>query len=74
MREKILERIELLRHQMIAIGLEHGLDHPEVLQYSQKIDQLHNKLLELDKSELKSKQLKRNYYTFFLCESRAHFA
>lgn len=71
MRDKLLEKIELLRQQMIEIGLERGLDSPEVLECSQKIDQLHNKLLELDKNE---KPLKRNVYSFFLYESRAHFA
>ncbi|MGD8192098.1 Spo0E family sporulation regulatory protein-aspartic acid phosphatase [Brevibacillus ginsengisoli] len=74
MRDKLLEKIELLRQQMIEIGLERGLDHPEVLECSQKIDQLHNELLELDKNEVKSNKLKRNYYSLFLYESRAHFA
>ncbi|MGC5328232.1 Spo0E family sporulation regulatory protein-aspartic acid phosphatase [Brevibacillus sp. SYSU BS000544] len=75
MREQILEKIELLRQQMISIGLEHGLDHPDVLFYSQQIDLLHNKLLEIEKEDWKNNQLKRKIcYKFFLYESRAHFA
>lgn len=74
MREQILEKIELLRQQMISCGLEQGLDHPDVLFYSQQIDLLHNKLLEIEKEDWKSNHLKRKYYNFFLYESRAHFA
>ncbi|UFJ39663.1 aspartyl-phosphate phosphatase Spo0E family protein [Brevibacillus humidisoli] len=72
MREKLLEKIELLRQQMIHVGLELGLDHPDVLSYSQEIDRLHNQLLELDCKQRKSG--KRPYYRFYISEEQANFA
>ncbi len=73
MRDKLLEKIELLRQKMVELGLECGLDHPDVLDYSQKIDQLHNALLELDKD--KSRSVAKNpYYRFFVREGQANFA
>jgi len=70
MREKLLEKIELLRQQMVKIGLESGLDHPDVLEYSQKIDKLHNVLLEMEKQSQQAKQP----YRLFVFESQANFA
>ncbi|MBO8163393.1 MAG: aspartyl-phosphate phosphatase Spo0E family protein [Brevibacillus sp.] len=72
MREKLLEKIELLRQQMIHIGLERGLNHPDVLFYSQEIDQLHNQLLEMDR-KLRNAE-KRSYYRFYMCEKQANYA
>lgn len=74
MREILLEKIELLRQQMVQVGLECGLDHPEVLEYSKKIDQLHNELNYIDHSL--SKELVRNKqpYRFYLLETKANFA
>ncbi len=69
MREKLLEKIELLRQQMVKIGLESGLDHPDVLEYSRKIDQLHNALLEMEYQSKKKKP-----YRLFVFENKAHFA
>lgn len=73
MREKLLEKIELLRQQMVKIGLECGLDHPDVLEYSKRIDQLHNKLMEIDHSLSKVGQ-KKKPYRFYILESKANFA
>lgn len=44
------DQIETLREQMIEAALLLGLNHPHVLQFSQKIDEKHNKILGL-KSE-----------------------
>lgn len=72
MRENLLEKMELLRQQMILIALEFGLDHPDVLSYSQEIDRLHNQLLQLDSKQGRSE--KRHKYRLYICEKRAHFA
>lgn len=68
MREKLLEKIELLRQQMVKVGLESGLNHPDVLEYSRKIDQLHNALLEMER------QSNKKPYRLFVFESQANFA
>ncbi|WP_139490772.1 aspartyl-phosphate phosphatase Spo0E family protein [Brevibacillus dissolubilis] len=68
MRDSILEKIELLRQQMVKNGLELGLSHPDVLEYSQRIDRLHNQLLELDSAQGKQP------YRFVVFEKQAHFA
>jgi len=73
MRDKLLEKIELLRQQMVKIGIEHGLDHPEVLLYSKKIDELHNELMRMDQGLSKASR-KRKPYRFYIMESKAHFA
>lgn len=47
--EEYLEEIEKLRKKMIATALLHGINHPKVLWYSQKIDKKHNSILERKK-------------------------
>ncbi len=54
MREKLIDEMELLRKQMMKIGMECGLDHPDVILYSQKIDELHNVLLKIDRQDCPS--------------------
>jgi hypothetical protein len=49
--ENYLEEMEKIRKKMIATALVHGLDHPKVLVYSQKIDEKHNLILEKEKSK-----------------------
>jgi hypothetical protein len=39
---KLLIKIELLRHVMQSLGLRKGIDHPDVLLISQKLDMLIN--------------------------------
>ncbi len=73
MRELLLEKIELLRQQMVALGLECGLNHPKVLEYSQKIDQLHNELNQLDHGLSKTEKNKKPY-RFYILENKAFFA
>ncbi|GAA4723127.1 aspartyl-phosphate phosphatase Spo0E family protein [Brevibacillus fulvus] len=73
MRDKLLEKIELLRQQMVKIGLECGLDHPDVLEYSKRIDQLHNQLIEMDHS-LSKVESKSKTYGFYILENKANFA
>ncbi|MFB4163138.1 Spo0E family sporulation regulatory protein-aspartic acid phosphatase [Alteribacillus sp. JSM 102045] len=41
------KELESLRQKMIEAAELHGIEHPLVLHYSQKVDQKHNKLLEL---------------------------
>jgi hypothetical protein len=41
------DQIETLREQMIEAAMLLGLNHPNVLQYSQKIDEKHNKILRI---------------------------
>jgi hypothetical protein len=41
------KKIETLREQMIEAAMLLGLNHPHVLQYSQKIDEQHNKILRI---------------------------
>ncbi|USG66833.1 aspartyl-phosphate phosphatase Spo0E family protein [Brevibacillus ruminantium] len=73
MREVLLEKIELLRQRMVSMGLEFGLDHPEVLEYSKQIDQLHNELNQIDHNL--SKVGKKNpAYCFYFLDQKAHFA
>lgn len=73
MRDNLLEKIELLRQQMVKLGLECGLDHPEVMEYSRKIDQLHNELMELDLNVSKTVR-KKKPYRFYILENQANFA
>jgi len=44
-----LSELEMLRTEMHGLGIEKGLTHPEVLAISQRIDSIHNKLLEHNK-------------------------
>lgn len=74
MRDKLLEKIELLRQQMVTVGLEQGLNHPDVLLYSQKIDQLHNVLLKMDKKLLLKAGGNTHRYRIFIREGKANFA
>nr|WP_206529818.1 aspartyl-phosphate phosphatase Spo0E family protein [Brevibacillus sp. SYP-B805] len=71
--DKLLEKIELLRQQMVKIGVEYGLDHPDVLKYSKQIDELHNELMGLDHGLPKADR-KKKPYRFYLLENRANFA
>lgn len=73
MRDHLLEKIELLRQQMVKTGLELGLDHPEVMGYSKQIDCLHNELMELDLIQVKTKRTKKPY-RFYILENQANFA
>ncbi|MDA5110762.1 MULTISPECIES: aspartyl-phosphate phosphatase Spo0E family protein [Brevibacillus] len=73
MRDMVLEKIELLRQRMVKMGLEFGLDHPDVLEYSKQIDQLHNELNQLDHS-LSKVGKKSKPYRFYMLENKAHFA
>ncbi|GED71263.1 hypothetical protein BRE01_49650 [Brevibacillus reuszeri] len=74
MRDVLLEKIELLRQRMVNIGLEFGLDHPEVLEYSIQIDQLHNELNQIDHHNLSKAGSRKNPYRFYLLENKAFFA
>ncbi|WNC13938.1 aspartyl-phosphate phosphatase Spo0E family protein [Brevibacillus brevis] len=73
MRDVLLEKIELLRQRMVNMGLEFGLDHPEVLEYSIQIDQLHNELNQIDHNLSKVGTSKKPY-RFYLLENKAFFA
>ncbi|WP_134684129.1 aspartyl-phosphate phosphatase Spo0E family protein [Brevibacillus migulae] len=73
MRDDLLEKIELLRLQMVKTGLEYGLDHPDVLAYSKMIDELHNELMELDFTLAKTGR-KKKPYRFYILENTANFA
>lgn len=72
MRDVLLEKIEHLRQRMVNMGLEFGLDHPEVLEYSMQIDQLHNELNQIDHNL--SKASRKKTYRFYLTENNAFFA
>ncbi|MCM3718763.1 aspartyl-phosphate phosphatase Spo0E family protein [Fictibacillus phosphorivorans] len=48
--EKI-EQLEALRNKMIQTANTFGIQHPMVLKYSKKIDETHNKIMELQNSE-----------------------
>ncbi|MGE7273904.1 Spo0E family sporulation regulatory protein-aspartic acid phosphatase [Brevibacillus panacihumi] len=75
MRDILLEKIELLRQRMVNMGLEFGLDHPKVLEYSIQIDQLHNELNQIDHSLSKvADNSSKKSYRFYLLENKAHFA
>ncbi len=73
MRDVLLEKIELLRQRMVNMGLEFGLDHPEVLEYSIQIDELHNELNQIDHS-LSKVGTNKKPYRFYLLENKAYFA
>lgn len=47
MEEVYLIKMEWLRYQMIQLAKERGLNDPAVLEISQQIDELHNKLNQL---------------------------
>lgn len=48
--EKI-EQLETLRNKMIQTANTFGLQHPMVLKYSKKIDETHNKIMQLQHNE-----------------------
>jgi hypothetical protein len=73
LRELLLEKMELLRQQMVKIGLECGLDHPKVLEYSQRIDQLHNELNQMDQGLSKAEKPKKRH-RFYILENQANYA
>ena len=73
MRDVLLENIELLRQRMVNMALEFGFDHPEVLEYSEQIDKLHNQLNQLDYNLSRVKKSKKPY-RFYLLENKAYFA
>ncbi|MFM1653669.1 Spo0E family sporulation regulatory protein-aspartic acid phosphatase [Brevibacillus sp. B_LB10_24] len=73
MRESLLEKIEHLRQQMMEIAAEFGMDHPDVLRYSQEIDKLHNMLMELENAARK-KPHRRATNSLFILEVQAAFA
>ncbi|WP_347548979.1 aspartyl-phosphate phosphatase Spo0E family protein [Pseudalkalibacillus hwajinpoensis] len=50
------EEIEILRAKMTQSAIALGLNHPEVLEYSQKLDETHNLILQL-KYKYKAKEL-----------------
>jgi hypothetical protein len=74
MRDVLLEKIELLRQRMVQMGLEFGLDHPEVLECSKKIDQLHNELNQIDHGLSGAGSIKKKPYRFYILENKANFA
>ena len=41
------EEIEILREKMTQTAIVLGLNHPDVLAYSQKLDEKHNMMLQL---------------------------
>lgn len=72
MRDRLLEKIELLRQRMVEIGLEHGLNHPDVLDCSREIDELLNELRRLEAR--KTYKSGKKPYRLFVLENQAHFA
>lgn len=48
--EKI-EQLEALRNKMIKAANALGLQHPMVLNYSRKIDEAHNKIMEMQQKD-----------------------
>jgi hypothetical protein len=48
--EKI-EQLESLRNKMIQTANTFGIQHPNVLKYSKKIDETHNKIMQLQQNE-----------------------
>ena len=55
-----LKQFETIRRKMISAATVNGLKHPQVLKYSQELDNLHNGILmqELQKKRLNNKRLK----------------
>ncbi|WHY71131.1 aspartyl-phosphate phosphatase Spo0E family protein [Fictibacillus enclensis] len=49
--DKYNEQIEHLRQQMIDTANSLGLNHPQVLNYSQKIDETHNLILKMEQGK-----------------------
>ncbi|MCQ6268000.1 aspartyl-phosphate phosphatase Spo0E family protein [Fictibacillus sp. WQ 8-8] len=43
------EQIEVLRQEMIKTADLFGLNHPQVLSYSRKIDETHNLILKIER-------------------------
>ncbi|WP_240688111.1 aspartyl-phosphate phosphatase Spo0E family protein [Pseudalkalibacillus hwajinpoensis] len=50
------DEIEILRAKMTQSAMVLGLNHPDVLEYSQKLDETHNLILQL-KYKYQSKDL-----------------
>lgn|GEM_PF-617686 len=73
MRERLLEKLELLRQKMVAAGLEQGLNHPQVLEYSQRIDQLHNELNRMNQQWTEADP-KNKSQRFYIMEHRVPYA
>lgn len=45
------QKIERLREKMIHTATNWGLNHPQVLNYSRKIDETHNLILRMEKEQ-----------------------
>jgi hypothetical protein len=43
--DRCLDKLELLRQEMLLAAKRHGLNHPLVLTYSEQIDDIHNDLM-----------------------------
>lgn len=65
MKKDLLKEIEKLRMEMLELAAEHGIDHPLVLEVSQKLDIL---LIEFEKTEAKVLYKKNRRDRFFLFE------
>jgi hypothetical protein len=47
----LIRELEAKRKQMIKVGMQLGLLHPETLKLSQEIDRLHNELIRMNCKE-----------------------
>lgn len=65
MKKDLLKEIEELRGEMLELAEKHGLDHPLVLEVSQKLDIL---LIEYEKSQSKLIYKRNQKERFFLFE------
>lgn len=65
MKKDILKQIEELRKEMLGLAAQHGIDHPSVLEISQKLDVL---LMEYEKTQSKLIYKRRGRDRFFLFE------
>lgn len=74
MEELYAIKMEWLRYQMIQLAKEKGLNDPAVLRVSQQVDQLHNKLNQLQHEAKISKKKVKNETTngMYLKEENIH--
>jgi len=61
----LLKEIEELRVEMLKLATKHGIDHPFVLEASQKLDLL---LIEFEKTQMRLIYKKKGRDRFFLFE------
>jgi hypothetical protein len=73
MEQRLLKKLEKLRTEMNVLAINKGLNHPDVLHLSQQIDEIHNKINQLDNNQrhLSGRQMIRESPMYYRIINRA---